>query len=177
MDVRIERLTSPAGEILLATNFEHQLVTLEFAEKERQFGHYLNALGYRGANRRADRAQTGNRRLVEAYFEGDVRALDSIEIAVGGTKFRQEAVRRMRAIPAGRTSTYKRLAIELGGPARARAVARVAATNPLTLVVPCHRLIGSAGDLRGYGTGLERKRWLLEHELRFAGPPPSPVRA
>lgn len=74
----------------------------------------------------------------------------------------------MRRIAAGVSVTYSGLAAEIGNPAAIRAVGRANGANPIAIVIPCHRVVGASGDLTGYGGGLWRKRWLLEHERRIA---------
>ncbi len=98
------------------------------------------------------------------YFAGDFDALDAIEVDTGGTPFQQEVWRALRRIPAGSTWSYARLASEIGRPSATRAVAAANGANPVSIVIPCHRVIGSDGSLTGYGGGLPRKRWLLVHE-------------
>ena len=101
---------------------------------------------------------------LQRYFAGDLGALDAIEVDTGGTPFQQEVWRALRRIPAGSTWSYARLASEIGRPSATRAVAAANGANPVSIVIPCHRVIGSDGSLTGYGGGLPRKRWLLVHE-------------
>jgi O-6-methylguanine DNA methyltransferase len=99
-----------------------------------------------------------------AYFSGKPHALDALRIAPVGTVFQRRVWAALRAIPPGRTLSYGALAAALGSPSAARAVGRAAATNPVGLVVPCHRVVGRDGALTGFLWGLDRKRWLLAHE-------------
>jgi methylated-DNA-[protein]-cysteine S-methyltransferase len=101
---------------------------------------------------------------LRAYFAGDLEALRRVRACAPGTRFFAAVWSALRRIPPGETRSYSGLARELGHPTAARAVARANALNPVALVVPCHRVIGSDGALRGYEHGIERKRWLLEHE-------------
>ena len=101
---------------------------------------------------------------LRAYFAGDLAALDAIAVDPGGTAFQQRVWRELRRIPAGRTASYAEVAGRIGAPKAVRAVARANATNPAGIVIPCHRVIGADGALRGYGGGLDRKAWLLAHE-------------
>jgi len=98
------------------------------------------------------------------FFAGDLEALLPVPIRLYGTEFQRHAWEALRRIPVGTTWTYLRLATELGDPRATRAVGAANGQNPVPLVVPCHRVIGSDGGLTGFGGGLERKRWLLEHE-------------
>ena len=101
---------------------------------------------------------------IEAYFAGDLGVIDRIEVATGGTPFQQRVWRALRKITPGKTLTYGTLAARIGADKAMRAVGAANGANPVSVVVPCHRLIGANGSLIRYGGGLERKRWLLQHE-------------
>ena len=104
-------------------------------------------------------------RPLEAYFAGDVAALDSLPIDLEGeTPFRRKVLESLREVGVGKLTTYGALAAAAGSPAAARAVGQVMGSNPLPIVIPCHRVVASGGTLGGYGSGLETKRWLLAHE-------------
>ena len=105
---------------------------------------------------------------IERYFDGDLTALDGVRVDAGGTPFQRAVWSALRAIVPGATLSYAALARALGAPRAIRAVGRANALNPVSLVVPCHRVIASDGTLRGYAGGLARKAWLLEHERRYA---------
>ena len=102
-------------------------------------------------------------RQLHAYFDGELHTFD-LELAPRGTDFQLRVWELLVEIPYGATSTYGELARRLGNPKASRAVGLANGSNPLSIVVPCHRVIGSDGSLTGYGGGLERKRFLLEHE-------------
>jgi methylated-DNA-[protein]-cysteine S-methyltransferase len=108
-------------------------------------------------------------RAFAAWFEGDLDALVDLPTHADGTRLELAVWAGLRAIPAGHTSTYGELAAAIGHSSAARAVGRANAHNPLSIVVPCHRVVGKGGALTGYAGGLERKAWLLEHERRHAG--------
>jgi methylated-DNA-[protein]-cysteine S-methyltransferase len=93
-------------------------------------------------------------------------ALDAIEVDTGGTPFQQRVWQELRRIPAGSTRSYSEVARAIGRPSAVRAVAAANGANPVSIVIPCHRVIGADGSLTGYGGGLHRKRWLLAHERR-----------
>jgi methylated-DNA-[protein]-cysteine S-methyltransferase len=101
---------------------------------------------------------------VLAYFDGDLAAIDTIEVETGGTAFQKKAWAALRRIPASSTLTYGALARRLRRPDAVRAVGAANAANPICVVVPCHRLVGADGSLTGYSGGLHRKQWLLVHE-------------
>ena len=83
---------------------------------------------------------------------------------MNGTPFQKRVWEALRTVPAGKTASYAELAVRVGSPAAVRAVGAANGANPVAIVVPCHRIIGSNGTLTGYGGGLERKTWLLRHE-------------
>jgi methylated-DNA-[protein]-cysteine S-methyltransferase len=91
-------------------------------------------------------------------------ALAKVRWRTGGTEFQRAVWTALCTIPAGQTLTYKGLAARIGKPAAIRAVGLANGANPVGIVVPCHRVIGSDGSLTGYGGGVDRKRWLLAHE-------------
>jgi methylated-DNA-[protein]-cysteine S-methyltransferase len=107
---------------------------------------------------------------LSAYFAGHVESIDTLAIATGGTTFQRRVWSALRAIPAGRTVSYQALAAAIGHPRAVRAVGAANGANPIGIVVPCHRVVGTDGSLTGYGGGLDRKRWLLSHEGVAATP-------
>ncbi|MBT8253477.1 MAG: methylated-DNA--[protein]-cysteine S-methyltransferase [Bacteroidia bacterium] len=100
---------------------------------------------------------------LHAYFYGELKAFD-LSLNPSGTPFQKKVWRALQNIPFGRTMTYLELSEELGNVKAIRAVAAANGKNPLWIVVPCHRVIGSDGSLVGYAGGLGRKQWLLNHE-------------
>ena len=104
---------------------------------------------------------------LEAYFHGSVDDFD-LPLDPIGSEFQFEVWNELRQIPYGETRSYGAIAKAIGQPRASRAVGLANNQNPIAIVVPCHRVIGSAGDLTGYGGGMPRKRWLLEHERRFS---------
>jgi O-6-methylguanine DNA methyltransferase len=116
----------------------------------------------RGPHVRATAAWLG------AYFAGELVAGPALDLR--GTPFELAVWAHLLRIPAGTTSSYARVATGLGHPNKARAVGAANGANPVTLIVPCHRLVGSSGGLTGYGGGLDSKRWLLQHESRWVTP-------
>ncbi|MXX31654.1 MAG: methylated-DNA--[protein]-cysteine S-methyltransferase [Chloroflexi bacterium] len=104
------------------------------------------------------------RDAVAAYFEGDVEAIDEIAIDPQGTDFQRAVWQAIREVPAGRTVSYQDIARAVGKPAAYRAVGTATGRNPVGIAVPCHRIVRADGGLGGYGGGLHRKEWFLEHE-------------
>jgi methylated-DNA-[protein]-cysteine S-methyltransferase len=136
---------------------------LSFADGEEDMDRLLR-LHYGNIAREPGNAPDPLRQHLTAYFAGDLDALARIPWATGGTPFQRSVWKALAGIPAGTTMTYGSLAAEIGAPRAVRAVGHANGANPISVVVPCHRLVGANGALTGYGGGLERKRWLLEHE-------------
>lgn len=164
----LDEIPSPIGRIAIAVR-DGRLCALEFGRAR-----LARALRprYGGAPRRRARNPAGISVKIRAYLAGDLAAVDKIAVDTGGTAFQQRVWRALRGIPAGRTMSYGALARALGRGAGARAVGAANGRNPVSIVVPCHRLIGADASLTGYGGGLWRKRWLLRHE---GGDGPAPV--
>lgn len=107
------------------------------------------------------------RKQLAAYFSGKDKTLDVPLDIVHGTPFQRQVWEALKGIGPGQTRTYAQLACDLGRPKAVRAVGAAVGRNPLSLIVPCHRVIGTGGSLTGYAGGLDRKRWLLAHEMKF----------
>jgi methylated-DNA-[protein]-cysteine S-methyltransferase len=103
------------------------------------------------------------RRQLDEYFAGRRRVFE-LPLAAEGTEFQRMVWRELSRIPYGETCSYGEIARRVGRPAASRAVGAANGRNPISIIVPCHRVIGSTGALTGYGGGESRKRWLLEHE-------------
>jgi AraC family transcriptional regulator, regulatory protein of adaptative response / methylated-DNA-[protein]-cysteine methyltransferase len=107
---------------------------------------------------------------LKEYFEGS-RKNFTIPIATPGTPFQQSVWKELMNIPYGETRTYLNQSVALGKPESVRAVAGANGLNRIAIIIPCHRVIGSDGNLTGYGGGLTRKKWLLDHEKKYSGKP------
>ena len=118
------------------------------------------------------RAPAVIRDALASYFAGDLRSIDRIEVATMGTQFQRDVWAALRTIRPGITLSYSALAARIGRPKAVRAVGAANGSNPISVVVPCHRVIGADGSLTGYGGGIERKRWLLSHEGAVFGAGP-----
>jgi methylated-DNA-[protein]-cysteine S-methyltransferase len=119
---------------------------------------------YPGVPLAKDTDPSGAERIFARYFSGDLQSLDEVEVELHGTEFQRGVWTALREVRAGTTTSYATLAARVGSPAAVRAVGAANGANPVAVVLPCHRIVGSNGSLTGYGGGLERKRWLLEHE-------------
>ncbi len=160
----LDRMRTPIGEALLAFDDEGWLRALDWEEYEprilRVLRHYYGA----GVGLEAGRGSVSVIHALEAYFAGDLTGIERIACRFDGTPFQQAVWTALRTIPAGRTLSYSALAARVGAPRAVRAVGLANGSNPISIVIPCHRVIGMDGTLTGYGGGLDRKRWLLMHE-------------
>ena len=160
-----ELIPTPVGVIALLTDARGRIRALDWDEYEARMQRLLRLhYGRDGVTLSDAGGPSVARRALEAYFAGDLAALDGLEVETAGTPFQRAVWAALRRIPAGRTLSYGALATEIGKPKAVRAVGLANGSNPIGVVVPCHRVIGANGALTGYGGGLPRKRWLLEHE-------------
>ena len=152
-------LSTPIGALaILAT--EKGVALCEWADQSDRIAITLDRL--QKAGRRFCPCPERVRKALDQYFAGTFTALDDIPIDPIGGRAQQRVWQAVRNIPAGEVLKYGALADSLGS--SARAVGRANGANPVSLFIPCHRMIGARGDLRGYGGGLQRKKWLLDHE-------------
>jgi methylated-DNA-[protein]-cysteine S-methyltransferase len=159
----LDRLTTPIGTMLLVTDEDGVLRALDFEDYAARMKELLR-LHYGAVALAKGRAPKAMRSALSAYFEGDFAALKSIAWRVAGTPFQRKIWTALPKIRAGRTMSYGALATSLGVPNAMRAVGHANGSNPISVVIPCHRLIGANGSLVKYGGGLHRKQWLLRHE-------------
>lgn len=162
MNAYYSTLPTPCGDFSLAVNENHAVVATAFGDaaalrRHLPKCHLLNDTSFG----RSAREQ------VLAYFAGDLCVFD-LPLAPAGSGFQQQVWSALQRIPFAETRTYGQLAAGLGHPSAARAVGRANATNPICLLVPCHRVIGADGSLTGFAFGETIKRWLLDHEQAIA---------
>jgi methylated-DNA-[protein]-cysteine S-methyltransferase len=161
----LDRMTTPLGTMLVVTDNDGRLRALDWSDYEERLQRLLQRhYGIGKFLLHEGHAPEAVRDALERYFDGDIGALDTIPVETAGTPFQREVWAALRAIPAGTTVSYGTLAQEIGRPKAVRAVGLANGANPIGIVVPCHRVIGANAALTGYAGGLERKRWLLEHE-------------
>ena len=160
----IDRLATPIGDLLVVVDEQGCLRAVDWSDHEARMRHLLR-LQYVGREPRIEPGEAVSATAAfAAYFAGDLAAIDRLPVETGGTDFQRSVWNALRRIPCGRTVTYRALAERVGRPAAVRAVGHANGSNPISVAVPCHRVVGSNGTLTGYGGGIERKRWLLEHE-------------
>ncbi len=165
LNFQLERFPTPLGQLLLVTDEQQQVRAVDWHDFEERM-QLLMRRQYKGVELvlRETSAVSSAARILQAYFAGDLVGIDSIQVALGGTDFQRQVWLGLRDIPAGQVLSYGDFATRLGRPSASRAVGLANGANPVSIVLPCHRVIGSNAALTGYGGGLQRKRWLLEHE-------------
>lgn len=156
------RIETPIGPLVLLAR-EGILLMLEFEDAEPRIEREMKAR-FRGEEHQPTEDPFGLASRINAYFIGDIQAIEGIDTDGGGTDFQRRVWAELKRIPASVTISYAELGRRLGDPKAVRAVGTANGRNPISIVVPCHRVIGADGSLTGYGGGLERKRWLLVHE-------------
>jgi methylated-DNA-[protein]-cysteine S-methyltransferase len=159
----LDRLETPIGTALLVADADGVLRALDWEDHEPRMMALLRRQ-YGAVILNDARAPRDIRAALTGYFKGDLDRLNTIEWRVAGTSFQHKVWTALPTIPAGTTRSYGALAAQLGMAKAVRAVGHANGSNPISVVVPCHRLIGANGSLVKYGGGLERKRWLLKHE-------------
>ena len=159
-------LDSPLGPLLVAAN-DAGLTALYF-ETRRHPPATADWVPVSDADTPAARTIAAAHAQLAEYFAG-TRTTFTLPLAAAGTPFQRQVWDALRAIPFGATVRYGELATTLGAPRATRAVGAANGRNPISIVVPCHRVIGADGSLTGFGGGIERKRWLLDHERRRGG--------
>jgi methylated-DNA-[protein]-cysteine S-methyltransferase len=145
-------LSTPIGELLLVSNGDALT------------GVYMAPHPFK-PGRRDDALLRPAREQLRAYFAGELQDFD-LALAGAGTAFQTRVWKALCSIPYGGTASYGEIARRVGTPKAPRAVGAANGCNPISIIVPCHRVIGANGTLTGYGGGLDRKRWLLEHEQK-----------
>jgi len=171
MRIEVATLRSPIGPLLIGVSGA-RLLRLELGGDALRLRQDL-VRRFDDAAFEESRDPSGIVSCLARYFAGELGAIETVPVDPGGTPFQHQVWLTLRRIPAGRTWTYAELARAVGRPAAVRAVGAANGANPIALVLPCHRVIGSDGRLTGYGGGLDRKEWLLRHEGASFVPEPS----
>jgi methylated-DNA-[protein]-cysteine S-methyltransferase len=161
----LEHVPTRVGSITLLTDEPGRIHALDWDDHDSRMRRLLRLhYGADGVRVTQTARRSDARQSLEGYLDGDLTAIDSLPVETGGTPFQRDVWAALRCIPAGQTVSYGTLAARIGRPRAVRAVGLANGANPVGIVVPCHRVIGANASLTGYGGGLERKRWLLEHE-------------
>lgn len=143
---------SPIGYLEVVTS-DTVLLKCNFIEREKT------------SSKNSPRIMNDALKQLESYFDGTLLEF-SLNLELSGTDFQKEVWKKLQKIPFGRTITYKELADKVGKKKAIRAVGSANGRNPISIIIPCHRVIGSDGKLRGYGGGIEKKKWLLDFESK-----------
>jgi methylated-DNA-[protein]-cysteine S-methyltransferase len=173
MKLEMDSFQSPIGQVIMVAR-GNELVFVDFEDNQKRMRRLLEV---RFGVYQLEKASLPDfKSELEAYFSGDCDAVNDLNVSTGGTEFQARVWQALREIPTGQTMTYGALAAKLDKPGASRAVGMINSLNPISIVLPCHRVIGANGTLTGYAGGLERKKWLLEHEgvkLKGLSPPPA----
>jgi methylated-DNA-[protein]-cysteine S-methyltransferase len=163
----LSRLETPIGVALIATDDRGRLRVFDWEDQLARMQRGLDRIYRADGGVRLDETQGAAEAVIDrlkAFFAGDLAAIEGIHVESAGTPFQRKVWTVLRKIPVGRTWTYTQLAARAGRPEAVRAAGAANGLNPISVVVPCHRVIGSDGSLTGYGGGIHRKEWLLRHE-------------
>jgi methylated-DNA-[protein]-cysteine S-methyltransferase len=161
----LDRTPTPIGLLTIVVDEQGCLRVVEWDDHESRLQRSLQLqYGAGGFTLESRHDPAGLTTAMEAYFAGDLAAIDTLPVESRGTPFQRTVWAALREIRCGTTISYAELARRIGRPSAVRAVGLANGANPTGVVVPCHRVIGANGSLTGYGGGIHRKRWLLEHE-------------
>jgi methylated-DNA-[protein]-cysteine S-methyltransferase len=157
----LDRVATPIGTALVVTDEAGVLRAFNWTDYEDQMSAWISKRYPRATRREAAGPLRG---ALDAYFAGQVGALETVAWEGAGTAFQRKVWETLCTIPVGETLSYGQLAERIGRPTAMRAVGLANGSNPVALIVPCHRVIGANGSLTGYAGGLPRKERLLQHE-------------
>jgi AraC family transcriptional regulator, regulatory protein of adaptative response / methylated-DNA-[protein]-cysteine methyltransferase len=157
---------------MIAGAVEEGICLLEFGDRRSLNREYKELSGHfkTSVQEGENRHFAGLKKELKEYFEG-IRTEFSVPLVTPGTSFQKDVWKELLKIPYGTTRSYLEQSIALGKPESIRAVANANGMNRISIIIPCHRVIGSDGKLTGYGGGLKRKKWLLDHEKKYSGKP------
>ncbi|ELY4157084.1 methylated-DNA--[protein]-cysteine S-methyltransferase [Cronobacter turicensis] len=160
-----DKIDTPLGPLWVIADEQSRLRAVEWEEHSDRMEQLLT-IHYRseGFRRVGCDNPGGLSDALRAWFAGDLAVIDTLPTATAGTPFQREVWQMLRTIPCGQVMHYGEMAQRLGRPGAARAVGAANGSNPISIVVPCHRVIGRNGTLTGYAGGVARKEWLLRHE-------------
>jgi methylated-DNA-[protein]-cysteine S-methyltransferase len=160
--IEIAVVHTPIDALTLAAR-NGRLCVLHFGARENPVRQMLHRW-YPGELIEHRRDPAGAATALAKYFSGQLDVLDGMDVEMNGTPFQKRVWDALRKVRAGQTASYAAIARLVGAPSAMRAVGAANGANPVAIVVPCHRIVGSDGSLTGYGGGLRRKEWLLRHE-------------
>lgn len=165
LDLFIDRLPTPIGELVVIADGDGALRSIDWTDHDKRMRQLLDHYYGKGRYTLTPKRDPGGfTQAMRRYFKGEVGILKTLAVATIGTPFQNSVWKALRKIADGSTISYAELARRIGKPRAVRAAGLANGQNPISIVVPCHRVIGSDGSLTGYGGGLPRKHWLLRHE-------------
>ena len=164
----VEPVGTELGDMFLVADADGRLCAADFSDCEPRMRKLL-ARRFGAIDLMAGSVPDEIKVSLAAYFAGKLDAIEHIHVRLAGTAFQDEVWSALRTVEPGRPLAYSAFAARIGRPQSPRAVGHANSANPISIVVPCHRLVGVNGALTGYAGGIERKRWLLDHEARWAG--------
>jgi AraC family transcriptional regulator of adaptative response/methylated-DNA-[protein]-cysteine methyltransferase len=169
--IKITKIETPLGE-MTAGAVDEGICLLEFSDRRMLKTEYKDLTKYfRKTIQEGDNPNFINlREQLKEYFEGSRKEF-TVPLVTPGTDFQKAVWKELMNIPYGSTRSYLEQSVALGKPESIRAVANANGMNRISIIIPCHRVIGSDGNLTGYGGGLKRKKWLLDHEKKHSGKP------
>lgn len=165
LSLSIDRLATPIGELIVVVDADGKLRAVDWTDYESRMKGLLDRFSGKARYKLVPARDPGGvTSAMRRYFKGDIAVLHNLAVTTSGTPFQTNVWRALRKIKDGTTVSYAELAARIGKPKAVRATGLANGQNPISIVVPCHRVIGSNGSLTGYGGGLNRKQWLLAHE-------------
>jgi AraC family transcriptional regulator, regulatory protein of adaptative response / methylated-DNA-[protein]-cysteine methyltransferase len=169
--IKTTRIETPIGEMIAGAT-KDGICLLEFSDRKSLLSQIeeITALLETTTGEGSNRHLRMLKRQLKDYFKGKRKEF-SLHLITPGTEFQQSVWKELLKIPFGSTRTYQEQADVLKNPGSVRAVAQANGANRISIIIPCHRVIGSDRHLVGYGGGLERKKWLLDHEKKYSGKP------
>ncbi len=167
--IKTTKIETPLGEMIAGAT-ENGICLLEFTDRDALSSDYEDLTKLLETTLKSGRNKYLRllKKQLKEYFKGKRKEF-SVPLVTPGTDFQQAAWAELLKIPYGKTRSYHEQAASLKNPDATRAVAHANASNRIAIVIPCHRVIGADGHLVGYGGGLKRKKWLLDHEKRYSG--------
>ncbi len=163
MNLFFDRMETPLGDIVLSFDKAGKIYSLDWKNPGRSATHSAERY-YKNLQLEHQALPPKISNALHAYFDGDLKTIEGLAIHLDGTPFQNSVWRALCEIPVGEVCSYVDIAKKLNNPGAMRAVGMANNANPISIIVPCHRVIGADGKMVGYGSGVDRKKWLLRHE-------------
>jgi AraC family transcriptional regulator of adaptative response/methylated-DNA-[protein]-cysteine methyltransferase len=169
--IKVTKIETPLGEMIAGATKEG-ICLLEYLDRKdfHSGSENIAAMFEDTVKHGSSRQLRALKKQLKEYFKGKRKEF-TLPLIIRGTDFQQDVWKELQKIPFGTTRSYLDQATSLNNPKLVRAVANANGSNRIAIIIPCHRVIGSDGSLVGYGGGLERKRWLIDHEKKYSGKP------